>query len=140
MHTNYLAIFVCLVSAFVIGNVWYGPLFKKTWGRVIGMNEDKMTPEQKASLKKSMFGMIIAQIFLYFITVFVLSKMTPGMGVVPSVQLSFIMWFGFVMPIIGSASIWSGKPKNLAWTMFLLMSGCQLLTYLSFGLILGLIH
>ena len=34
---NWLAVVVAAVSAFVLGGIWYGPLFKKTWCREAGV-------------------------------------------------------------------------------------------------------
>lgn len=134
MSVNLLAVLVCAVASLVIGWIWYGPLFGKAWMRVAGM--ENITPEMHEKMKKQMFGMLALQFVLSFTTAYVLSKfmyMTGTMGV----MTAFWVWFGFVMTIIGGAALWSGKTPKLAWTMFFVMSGCQLVTFVAFGLILG---
>ena len=37
---NWLAILAAAVSAFVLGELWYGPLFKQAWCREAGMDPD----------------------------------------------------------------------------------------------------
>ena len=38
---NWLAVFVAALSGFVIGGLWYGPLFQKPWMRLSGMTKGK---------------------------------------------------------------------------------------------------
>ena len=37
---NWLAVVAAAVSAFVLGGLWYGPLFKNAWCREAGMDPD----------------------------------------------------------------------------------------------------
>lgn len=39
---NWLSVIVAAVSAFVVGGVWYGPLFGKAWMAALGMNEEEL--------------------------------------------------------------------------------------------------
>jgi hypothetical protein len=41
MSINWLAVIVAAASGFVIGGIWYGPLFGKAWMAVTGMTEEK---------------------------------------------------------------------------------------------------
>jgi hypothetical protein len=38
---NWLAVAVAVVSTFVIGSLWYGPLFQKPWMQATGMTKEK---------------------------------------------------------------------------------------------------
>jgi hypothetical protein len=38
---NWLSVFVAALSGFVIGGLWYGPLFSKPWMRLSGMTKEK---------------------------------------------------------------------------------------------------
>jgi hypothetical protein len=38
---NWLSVFVAALSGFVIGSLWYGPLFQKPWMRLTGMTKEK---------------------------------------------------------------------------------------------------
>ena len=37
---NWLAVVAAAVSAFLLGGLWYGPLFKNAWCREAGMDPD----------------------------------------------------------------------------------------------------
>ena len=38
---NWLAVLVAAASGFVIGGLWYGPLFQKPWMRLSGMTKER---------------------------------------------------------------------------------------------------
>jgi len=117
MEINYLAVLVCGVAAMVVGFVWYGPLFGKTWMRIMGV--DNMTPEQKESMKKNMWSMYLAQFLLSLITANVLAyHIFNWAGSESGLVVALCTWFGFVMTTTAGACLWSGKPKKLAWKMF----------------------
>ena len=136
MTINYLAVLVCGIAAMVIGFVWYGPLFGKTWMRIMGA--DSMTPEQKAAMKSSMWGMYVIQFILSLITAGVLAfHIANWSGPQSALVIAICSWFGFVMTTTAGGALWSGKPKSVAWSMFFISAGAQLVTFIVFGLILG---
>ncbi|MBI4174909.1 MAG: DUF1761 domain-containing protein, partial [Candidatus Aenigmarchaeota archaeon] len=61
---NYAAIFVASVVALVISFIWFGPVFGKTWRKIM-----KVTPKQAAAGKKDMPKNMIA----YFIGLLVMN-------------------------------------------------------------------
>jgi hypothetical protein len=139
MELNYLAILVCGIAAIIIGSIWHGPLFGKIWMRDV-MGAATMSPEQSAAMKKGMW--------IYYLLQFILSLITAGVLSVhlanwsdpskPAVWIAVCTWFGFVMTTSAGAALWSGKPKNVAWKMFLISAGGYLVTFIAFGLILGM--
>ncbi len=138
MTINYLAVLACAIAAMIVGFVWYGPLFGKAWMRIMGV--ETMSEEQKQAMKKGMWGMYAVQ--------FVLSLITAGVLAVhigywsdasaSAIGIAICTWFGFVMTATASAALWSGKPKNVAWKMFFISAGAQLVTFVVFGFILGM--
>lgn len=42
-NINWLAVVVATVVSFVLGGLWYGPLFGKVWMRVSGVDETKLS-------------------------------------------------------------------------------------------------
>ena len=136
MEVNYMAVLVCGVAAMVIGFLWYGPLFGKAFMKVMGA--DNMTPEQKAMMKKNMWGMYLIQFVLALITAYVLAyHIANWAGAETPVMVAICTWFGFILTTEAGAALWSGKPKKLAWNMFLISASAQLVTFIVFGLILG---
>ncbi len=137
MQINYLAILVCGVAAMVIGFLWYGPLFGKAYMKVMGA--DMMSPEQKAAMRKNMWGMYLLQFILSIVTAGTLAyHISNWSGSSTAVGIAICSWFGFVMTTEAGAALWSGKPKKLAWNMFFISAGAQLVTFVVFGLIIAM--
>lgn len=57
---NWLAVIAAALSAFALGGVWYGPLFKRAWCRENGMDPDA-PPQRHLAL---VFGIALAMSFL----------------------------------------------------------------------------
>lgn len=47
---DWLAVLVATVSTFVLGGVWYGPLFGKTWMRATGITEEEIDKGNKPKI------------------------------------------------------------------------------------------
>lgn len=136
MTINYLAVLVCAAAAMAIGFVWYGPLFGKAWMRIMG--SDTMSAEQKASMMKNMWVYYVLQFILSFITAGVLYyHILNWSGPATSVGVAVCSWLGFVMTTNAGAALWSGQPSRVAWKMFFISAGGQLVTFIAFGLIIG---
>jgi hypothetical protein len=138
MELNYLAILVCGIAAMVIGYVWYGPLFGKAWMKIMGVDMSTISPEERKKMQKGMAGAYILQFILSLITAGVLAvHIASWSDSTSSVAIATCTWFGFVMTTTASSALWSGKPKNVAWKMFFILAGAQLVTFVVFGFILG---
>jgi predicted neutral ceramidase superfamily lipid hydrolase len=139
MEINYLAVLVCGIASMVVGFAWYGPLFGKIWMNEI-MGAGSMTPEQVASAKKSMWMMYLIQLILSLITAGVLAFHIANWSdpTASALLIAVCTWFGFVMTTNAGAALWSGKPKATAIKMFLISAGAQLVTFVIYGIILGM--
>ena len=47
---NYLAVLVAAIASIVLGFVWYGPLFGKTWTQLMGFDKKKMDDMKKKGM------------------------------------------------------------------------------------------
>ncbi|MBP6884897.1 MAG: DUF1761 domain-containing protein [Candidatus Pacebacteria bacterium] len=136
MEMNYLALIVCAIVALIIGMLWYGKaLFGNMWMKITGM--DTMTVDAQAEAKKGMAKMVAVQLVLSFVSAFVLSRFINMSGM-SGVTMAFWIWLGFLMPTSGGSALWSGKPKGLAWSMFFITAGAELVTFLAYGFILDM--
>lgn len=139
MEINYLAVSVCAIASIVVGYAWYGPFFGKFWIKEV-MGAESMTPEQIAAAKKNMWVMYVIQIILSAITAGVLALHIAYWSD-PSTSaliIALCTWFGFVMTTNGGVALWSGKPKAIAWKMFFISAGAQLVNFAVYGIILGM--
>ncbi len=140
IEVNWLAIVVAAVAAFVIGFIWHGPLFGKTWARLVGID---ISPEAIAKFKaegKGMTKSYVLTIVGSLITAYVLShfitmagnyfdEMSVGRGL----STAFCAWLAFVAPVTLSRVLWEGK----TWKLWFINAGYYLVTFLVMGAILA---
>src|SRR6185436_14843632 len=102
---NWAAIAACVVAGMVFGFLWYGPIWGKTWGRLMGFPADfKPTP---GHMKKA----LVLQALSLFLIAYVLAH--SGQIWRPSVwgfqgdegpdfmwgfMSAFFTWLGFFLP------------------------------------------
>jgi len=135
---NYLAVLLCGIAAIVIGFVWFGPLFGKTWMQsAFGGAPDSAT---MAEGKKKMPMNAFIQFVLALAMAFVLARAiavagaTEGIAGIPAgIHFAFWNWLGFVVPSTVGLVLWEGKP----WKYWIIIAGSWLVTMLAMGLILG---
>jgi hypothetical protein len=134
---NILAVLVIGVIYMILGFVWYGPLFGKMYGRIMGMDMASMTPETKKAMQKRMGPVYFLNFVMVLITVYVLALFV-NFGVGGSgIGAALWVWFGFIMPTIAGQAMWSGKPRKMAWQMFWLSMSYQLIGIVIAGVILS---
>ena len=129
---NYWAVLVAAISAMVIGFLWYGPLFSKSWMKEMGM--DKMSPQEIAAMKKAasknyiqqfIGALIMAYVFDHMLTVYQSTTVSAGL------QGAFWTWLGFIVPVKYGDKLWGGKSAKL----FFIDSFHYLVTLAVFALI-----
>ena len=106
-----LHIIVGGIVMYVIGMLWYGPLFGKAWMSMSGMTTDKMQ-EAKQGMKLKMTVLVI----LTLITVTVVYKLLPHLSVTSFHQFWKIImgiWVGFGFPVQMGGWLWERKPVKL---------------------------
>lgn len=111
MEINWVAVFVAAVVQFIVGGIWYMPLFGKKWGQIHGF--DQVTPERQKEMMKEMGPMLVVQFLLGLLTSAVLGLFYASL---PSEWHAFGMagffWLGFMFPTNVSAVIFGGtNPK-----------------------------
>ncbi|MBI5644836.1 DUF1761 domain-containing protein [Candidatus Kaiserbacteria bacterium] len=136
---NYLAVIVAAIANMVLGFLWYGPLFGKTWSHLMGWGE--MTPDKMAAMQKkarlgyavSFVGALVMAFVLAHALVFA-STYLKVEGVHAGLAAGFWNWLGFVAPVTVGAVLWDGKP----WKLWFINAGYYLVTLLIMGEILAL--
>lgn len=111
---NYWAVLVATVVSFVIGFLWYGPLFGKIWAKEMGISEKEMNAP-----KKGMWKMMIANFVGTLITVYVLAHFLvflEAKTAIDAIQLGFWIWLGFFLTTTMLGGIlWEKKSFTLFW-------------------------
>ena len=103
-----LSIILSIVSAFVLGFVWHGPLFGKQWMAYSGI-----TPPKKEDMK---FSMMLPGIIASTVTVFLQSavlgrtfQIVALQNLVQALLISTIICVPFTMMVIVNSYAWEGK-------------------------------
>lgn len=134
---NYTAVLGAAVLSMVLGFLWYGPLFGKTWMTLMGWSKEKMPkPNQNEMMK--MYGLqALGSLAMAFVLAHALTFAKAYLGsegVSAGVQTGFWNWLGFVAPVTLGSVLWAGKP----WKLWLLNNSYNLTTLILMGVTLSL--
>lgn len=130
--TNWFADFpwlwlvVVTILAQVVGFVWYGPLFSKTYQK-----ELKVTDAQAKAGQKGMAGLMLREILSRLVFFFWLRLLLQYVGMDHKREIGFL-YFWAVVSTERSAVLWS---NGLTWRMFA-MRACKVLIDLAIALYL----
>ena len=128
-NANLLAILIAAISGFLVGGVWYGPLFGKAWQREIGLSDDDL---KSASLTK-IYG--TAFLFSVLSAVFLghLLAHFGDMSLRSTIMISVGIALGFIVPAIGTNYLFGRKSGKL----FAIDAGYWVAFYAAMGLVFG---
>lgn len=132
---NYLAVLVAAISSIVIGSIWFGPLFGKTFMKGVGMDtwdEAKKTAMKKAMpltyFKQFVMSVLMAMVVAYIVWIYKL--VMPEVGDVSAgLQTGFWLWLGIALPVRYGESLWNGQEFKYTaidlgyWLVLLLVYG-----------------
>jgi hypothetical protein len=123
---NYMAVIVATIATFIIGFVWYTPLFGKAWGKEMGF--DMSRKPTGAELTKGMLLNLVGNFFMAY--VFAHNNgawsFVPGMDSMSSAasitSAAVFTWLGFFVPQDLNKVAWGGK----SWKLFFIDTGYHL--------------
>jgi hypothetical protein len=137
MEINILAVFAASVAQFILGFVWYMPLFGKTWGKIHG--HDLLSPEEQKKAEAGMTPLLVMQFVVTVVTTTVLSMfMFAFGGMWNTYGMAAFLWLGFVLPTQVSAVLFGGTKPEWMVTKIMISSGGSLACLLLAVFVLGL--
>jgi len=125
---NWLAVLVATVAAFVIGGLWYGPLFGKVWMRASGVNPDRLAQANPAVTYGVSFLLLL--IAAYVLAMFI----GPGAAVAFAAGAGFSVGALWVGGTLGVIYLFEARPMA-HWAV---NAGYAAVTFTVMGVILGL--
>ncbi len=130
-EVHWLAILVAAVSGFLVGGLWYGPVFGKAWQAARGLSDDAM----KNANMPMIFGLtFLLNLFSAFILDHTLTTYgAPDLSL--SVMISGGIALGFIVPSIGVNYLFSRQSLRL----FLIDAGYWLVIYAVMGVVFALL-
>lgn len=126
---NWLAVVAAAVSAFVLGGLWYGPLFKKAWCREAGIDL-----HAKPGHPGRVFGSAFVLAFIAAVAFAVL--LGPDPSVMLGIHHGVLVGFAFVATSFGINYAFAQRSLKL----WLIDGGYHVLQFVLYGVILGLWH
>ncbi|RDV07537.1 DUF1761 domain-containing protein [Sphingorhabdus pulchriflava] len=129
-NANLLAILVAAASGFMVGGLWYGPLFGKAWQSEIGLSDDEIKSGNMAKI----FGItflfsVLSAVFLGHLLAHFDTDLYRTMMISTGIAI------GFVAPAIGTNYLYGRKSGKL----FAIDAGYWIVFYAAMGLVFGLL-
>lgn len=124
---NWLATVVAAVSAFVVGGLWYGPLFGKVWMRENGLTEQQLAARSPAPVYGG--SLLLAFIASVMLEAFIGPEATLGFGALAG----FLVGIGWVATLTAIQYLFEMRSGKL----FLINGGYSVITLTVMGTILG---
>jgi hypothetical protein len=129
---NYLAVIVAALSSFLVGWIWYGPLFGKVWMKLHGFTEDDLKEGDLSMPVIMVVNYIATALAAFAIAMFLGPESNAGFGIFAGLMIA-IFWIGTNRL---NDVLYEGKP----WGLFFINVGYTVVIYAIMGAILGAWH
>ena len=134
-EVNYIAVVVAAIASFVIGFLWYGPIFGKVWMKLNSMGKADVEKAKKKGMAFPMPLNLVGTLVTAFVVAVLILSLDFAGYVGGAVGLAFWVWLGFfaTTTLLG-AVLWDNKP----WGLFVLNGTYWLVTLEIISVILSL--
>lgn len=136
MNLNSIAIILATVVQFVIGAIWYGPIFGKLWGKIHCF--DKLSKEVQEKMMKAMAPFYALQLLVTIVTTVALSILHTNLPTWNIFALAGLLWLGFVVPTQVSGVIFGGTEGKWITTKIAILVGGAFACLMAAGFVLNL--
>lgn len=136
LDINCWAVVVAAVANFIIGFMFHGPLFGKTWMRlanVVPTGNEKLSGMVPQMLQNLLANLVYAYALAMVYAFAVGSALWGAGGAMLGMQVGFLIWLGFCVTGSSMDVIWMKASKKL-WAFELVSS---LVSILAMGAIIG---
>jgi hypothetical protein len=128
-NVNWLAVIVAALVPFVIGSLWYGPLFGKGWSTLTGIRRD--APGQNSMARTMGMSAVLNLVIATSLAMFI-GRTEWSFGLLAG----FAAGFTFVAMAFGITYLFESRPLKL----WLINAGYQTVVFTIMGAILGAWH
>lgn len=141
VEVNYSAVLLCGIASMVLGTLWYGPLFGKTWMSLAGFKQEDMDrmktdPKAKMTMYRSYALMFVSSLVMAYVLSHVITFSMAYLGesgVSAGIMGGIWTWLGFVATTTIGSVLWEMKP----WKYWFIVGGYYLVQLVAMGLILS---
>lgn len=124
MHMNYVAMITSAIIQWIIGAIWYGAVFKKSWTALVGGGAGSSNGRTAFSMVVAFIACLVLSFVLVNIILLAGTKVFVG-----GAALAVVCWFGFIAPPMFAQHVYERRPANLLainaayWIVALAVSG-----------------
>jgi hypothetical protein len=130
---NWVGVAVAVVAAFVLGWLWFGPLFVKPWLRELGKTQEQMSA-QGSALGPLLAMQLVATIITATVLAIIIERFGPGLTV--GLVVGLLCAAGFVATSkLGDLLFAQTSTPKRYW----IEAGHQLASYALMGALYGLV-
>ncbi|TDR19568.1 DUF1761 domain-containing protein [Marinicella litoralis] len=124
---NWLAVLIATAAAFILGGIWYGPLFSKPWMKAFGLSSDEVNQRHPGKV----FGMAImwTSVAAIMLALFIEPDADFHLGA----MTGFFIGIGCITPFMGIHYAFEGRD----WKILAINAGYSTLALTLMGAILG---
>lgn len=140
IQVNMLAILLAVVVNFILGFIWYTPLFGRAWAAEMGFNPDEKP--SGSQLAQGMIFMVIGNFLMAWVFAHNMAVWNPetwGKGpseMSPAANAgtaALFTWLGFFLPVDLGSVAWEKK----SWKLFGINTGYHLVSLVVVAMILA---
>jgi hypothetical protein len=124
---NWLSVLVAALSGFVIGGLWYGPLFQKPWMQLTGMTREKGA---QASMPLTFGGAYVLNLIGAAGLAFLLGGESSWQG---GLHTGLLTGLFFIATSLGVIYLFEQRPLQL----WFINAGYQVVNFAAMGTIVG---
>lgn len=124
-----ITVLVATAVQFIVGAIWYTPLFGKLWGKIHGFDSlSKKKQQEMMSQMGPIFGVQALVTAVTSIILVILHTMIPQYSIY---ALTFWIWLGFVVPAQTSGVLFGGTEYKWMLSKIAVLGGGSLVGLLS---------
>ena len=138
MSVSIGAVVAATVAMFVVGAIWYMPLFGKMWGEMFGF--DKLSKKEQKEAQAKMGPWMGLQFVVTAFTAFGLAKLMIMLPNYSPYSLAVLVWFGLMVPVTVSSAVFGGTDAKWLPRKLTIQLGESLLHTLVAAWVIGLIQ
>lgn len=112
LKINHMAVWVAIVLQFVIGFLWYGPLFGESWMSMVGLDMDKIMADPAGA--SDWITNIISSVAGVYLLAFLFIKMNVD-SFLKGTLYGFLIGFVFVLLAEKTSGAFAKYPYGLPW-------------------------
>lgn len=129
---NFWAVLVAASSAFIVGWLWYGPLFGKQWMKLNGFSKEDLMEGGMSMPVIMIINYIATALAAVAIAMFIGAEATAAFGIFAGLMIA-IFW-------IGTSRLNDVLYERKPWGLFFINTGYNVAIYAIMGAVLGAWH